>query len=66
MPCCNLVQVPEKSLQGRHWFLGVELEVNVVGVFSQSVAKNNAENNYDPTCIRASVFLKPLRDCPGY
>ena len=33
MPCRNLIQVPEECLQGRHRFLAVQLEVDVVSVF---------------------------------
>lgn len=65
MPCCNLVQIPKESLQGRYRFLGVELEVNVVGVLAQ-LATKQCENNPDHTCVCASIFLKPLRDGPGY
>lgn len=39
MPCCNLVQIPEESLQGRYRFLGIEPEVNVVDVFAQLTEK---------------------------
>ena len=43
MPCCNLVQIPKESLQSRYRFLGVELEVNVVGIFAELAAKQRKE-----------------------
>lgn len=45
MPCCNLVQIPKEGLQGRYRFLGVELEVNVVGVFARLAEKQCREQS---------------------
>lgn len=44
MPCCNLVQIPEESFQGRYRLLHIELEVNVVGVLAQLV-QDGAEHD---------------------
>jgi len=51
MPCCNLVQIPKESLQGRYRFLGVELEINVVGVFAQLAAKQCREQLRPYMCM---------------